>query len=333
MEVRKVQVTGGATYTVSLPKDWARENGIEGGSRLAMFPRGGSLFVEKLQSETEKTEGTMEITGLEDEHLVRAVISMYVSGFDIIRFESDRITSEQRRTLRGASQGLAGLEIIEETREHVVFQELLDSSEISVHRTVSRMRLIARGMFEDAVRAVVEQDDALSRDVIERDDDADRMFAMVSRIFRSSLSDMQSQEKLGMSRKECFDYHTTARQLERIADHAEKIAEVAVELEEPLPEEMAEPLEEAADASLGIVEDAMRSFLELEGDEAIRLANDALDTVPEIEKRAKELDQTVHGFDAQRAQLLGLVIDSVLRTADYGSNISEIALQSAAPEP
>ena len=66
--------------------------------------------------------------------------------------------------------------------------------------------------------------------------------------------------------------------------------------------------------------------------ENVRL-DEALDSVPEIEERAKELDQMVHGFDAQRAQLLGLVIDSVLRTADYGANISEIALQSAAPSP
>lgn len=333
MEVRKVQVTGGATYTVSLPKDWARDNDVEGGSRLAMFPRDGTLLVEKLRTEDTKTEGTMEVTGLEREHLVRAAISMYVAGFDIIRFEADRITSEQRRTLRETSQRLAGLEVIEETREHVVFQELLDSSEISVHRTVSRMRLIVRGMFEDAVRALVENDDALARDVIERDNDADRMFAMGSRIFRASLSDVQSQEDLGISREECFDYHTAARQLERIGDHATKIAEVAEEVDEPLPDEMAEALEETTDESLGIVEDAMRSLLELEDSEATRLANDALDSVPEIEERAKELDQMVHGFDAQRAQLLGLVIDSVLRTADYGANISEIALQSAAPSP
>ncbi len=32
METRKVQVTGGSTYTVSLPKEWATENDVSAGS-------------------------------------------------------------------------------------------------------------------------------------------------------------------------------------------------------------------------------------------------------------------------------------------------------------
>jgi len=32
METRKVQVTGGSTYTVSIPKTWATENDVEEGN-------------------------------------------------------------------------------------------------------------------------------------------------------------------------------------------------------------------------------------------------------------------------------------------------------------
>ena len=44
MEVRKVQITGGSTYTVSLPKEWATESGIEAGSKLAFYPEGNTLI-------------------------------------------------------------------------------------------------------------------------------------------------------------------------------------------------------------------------------------------------------------------------------------------------
>ncbi|MDY7081896.1 MAG: phosphate uptake regulator PhoU [Halobacteria archaeon] len=332
MEVRKVQVTGGSTFTISIPKNWARENDVDEGSELAMFPAEGSMVVEPLGRGSKK-EGSIDITGVEGGRLVRTVITMYVSGFDIIRFTADRITSEQRRTLREASQDLAGLEVIEETGEEVVFQDLLDSSEISVHRTVSRMRLIAENMFEDSVNAVVQDDDALSRDVVERDEDADRMFAMVSRMFRTSLRDARSEEELGITREECFDYHTAARQLERIADHATKIAEVAVELDEEVPEDIAEAIEEASEDAVGIVDDAMESLLEREDDEAIELANDVLDSVDGIDDSAKQIDQKLYDLDPQTANLLGLVVDSIGRTADYGANIAETALQSAAPKP
>lgn len=332
MEVRKVQVTGGSTYTVSIPKDWARENDVSEGSRLAMFPHNNSIVVEPVDASSSKSEGTIDVTGVEGDHLVRTVITMYVSGFDVIRFTADRITSEQRRTLRMASQDLAGLEVIEETGNEVVFQDLLDSGEISVHRTVARMRVIAENMFRDSVEAVVENDDALSRDVVERDEDADRMFAMVSRMFRGSLRDLQSEEKLGITREECFDLHTAARQLERIADHATKIAEVVIEVDD-VPSEVGKEVRGASEDALEIMDSAMDSLLEKEGDQATLLANRALDSVGDVDTRTQEIDQMLHDLDAQTAQLLGLVADSISRTADYGGNIAETALQSAAPKP
>lgn len=333
MEVRKVQVTGGSTFTISIPKEWARKNNIEGGSELAMFPNNGSMMVEPLEAGSKKSEGVMDISGLDGEHLTRAVITMYVSGFDIMKFEAPRITSQQRRVLREMSQQLPGLEMIEETGNLVVFQDLLDSSELSVHRTVSRIRLIAESMFEDSIKAVIENDKGLSDDVIERDDDADRMFAMISRMFRTSLKDIQSEEELGISRETCFDYHTAARQLERIADHATKIAFVVKDLDESIPDDVAESIQEASDDAIKIVDDAMKSLLELEGDEATDLANEALDSIRDIDKHVKKIDQKIHRLDPQTAQLLGLIADSINRTADYGANIAETALQSAAPKP
>ena len=47
METRKVQLSGGTTYTVSLPKSWAQEHGIDAGSTLSLYPnRDGSLLIE-----------------------------------------------------------------------------------------------------------------------------------------------------------------------------------------------------------------------------------------------------------------------------------------------
>ena len=92
METRKVQVTGGSTYTVSLPKQWARSNGISGGSIVEFYPEEDSLLLTPRQDE-EKVEGTLDIGGLEGEELTRAVVTMYVSGFDVITLETARVSS------------------------------------------------------------------------------------------------------------------------------------------------------------------------------------------------------------------------------------------------
>jgi len=331
METRKVQVTGGSTYTVSLPKTWATENGVSAGSLVEFYPEEDSLLLTP-QREEDRTEGTLDITDLEGEELKRAVVTMYVSGFDIINLETGRVTAAQRRTIREAAQGLVGLEVIGETGETVILQDLLDSSELSITNAITRMRLVSLSMLEDAVISLIENDRDLASDVVERDDDVDRLWAMVSRVFRSVLRDPSTAAEVGLPRETCFDYHSSARQLERIADHATKIAELAQELD-GVPEPPADALRDLRESASDVAETAMEALLEAESERATELANDARDRVDEIDEHAREVDEQVRKLESQQAQLLGLVVDSLSRSADYGGNIAESALQKAAPRP
>jgi phosphate uptake regulator len=331
METRKVQVTGGSTYTVSLPKEWATENDISGGSVVEFYPEEDSLLLTPRRDE-EKVEGTLDITGLEADELMRAVVTMYVSGFDIITLETQQVTAAQRRTIREATQGLVGLEVIGETAERVKLQDLLDSSELSIHNAITRMRLVSTTMLADAVTALLEDDDDLAADVVQRDDDVDRLWSMVSRVFRSVLRDPSAAATIGLDRETCFDYHSSARQLERVGDHAAKIATHAETLGSP-PEDAAEALQDLHDEATEIIEMAMDALLEEDSDRATRLANDARQRVTKIDELSRRVDDEIRELEPQQAQLLGLVVDSLSRSADYGGNIAETALQKAAPKP
>jgi phosphate uptake regulator len=260
-------------------------------------------------------------------------MTMYVSGFDIIALESTRITTSQRRTIREATQGLVGLEVLEETRGRVVIRDLLDSSELSIHNAVTRMRLIALSMLEDAVAALVELDEDMARDVIQRDDDVDRLWMVVSRIFRATLRTPKAAEELGLPREVCFDYQSAARQLERIADHATKIAHLSLEFDDPVPDDVLDALTELHEEATEVVDDGMDALFLDDSAEATKLANDAREAVQNIDERARSIDELLRELDPARAQLLGLVVDSLSRSADYGGNIAETALQKAAPTP
>ena len=332
METRKVQVTGGSTYTVSLPKDWATDNDVSAGS-VVEFHAEDDLLLLSPQREDGRVEGTLDITGLEEEHeLTRAVMTMYVSGFDVIRLETSRITASQRRIVREATQGLVGLEVIEETTDRVVLQDLLDSSELSVHNAITRMRLVALTMLEDAVEALVTDDDDLADDVIERDDDVDRLWYMVSRVFRTVLRNPTAANEIGFPRETVFDYQSSARQLERIADHATKIAVLSREIGE-ITGETADLLYELRDEATRVPDTAMDALLTDDSDEAVELASQARAEIRDVDETTREVDKKVREADPQSAQVLGLVVDSLSRTADYGGNIAESALQKAAPRP
>ena len=331
METRKVQVTGGSTYTVSLPKTWATENDISSGATVEIYSEDDTLLVTP-QRDADHQEGTLDVSALEDEQLVRAVLTMYVSGFDVIRLESGRITTDQRRAIRSAVQGLVGVEVVEEGTESVVIQDLLDSSELSIVNAATRMRLIATSMLEDAVTALIENDDDIAQDVIERDDDVDRLFLVVSRIFRATLRSPRAAEGLGGSREDCFVFHSSARQLERVADHAVKIGQIAKKLDE-IPESVAEALLEVHTDVATILEKSMDALFAEDTDEATDLGHDALASVREIDEHTRRIDDMLRDLDPVQAQSLGLIVDSLSRSADYGGNIAETALQKAAPRP
>jgi phosphate uptake regulator len=331
METRKVQVTGGSTYTVSIPKEWATENGIDAGSTVAFHPDGDTLVLTR-ETDEEHTEGELDVSSLEGDDLVRAVMTMYVSGFDVIVLSADRITTDQRRFIRDATANIVGLEVLEETSDRVVLQDLLDSSELSIHNAITRMRLIATSMLKDAVTALVEDDADFAHDVIERDSDVDRLWYLVSRIFRATLRSPTAAEELGLPRETCFDYHSSARQLERIADHAAKIAQVSLDLGAVSPE-VGTALRELHGEAATVIEDAMDALLEEDPDDATRLANDARNSILEIDEYTRGVDELLHDLEPEDAQNLGLVVDSLSRSADYGGNIAETALQKAAPRP
>jgi len=332
METRKVQVTGGSTYTVSIPKSWANDNSVSAGSTVEFYPEGDSLFMTPTGGD-DRTEGSLDITNLEGSELIRAVMTMYVGGFDIIVLESGRITNEQRGTIREATQSLVGLEVLEETKDEVVIRDLLDSSELSIHNAVTRMRLIAASMLEDALLALRDLDDDLAHDIIQRDDDVDRLWMVVSRIFRATLRTPKATEELGLPREVCFDYHSSARQLERIGDHATKIAHLTLDIDQEVPAEVLDALDGLHEEVVAVIDGSMDALFTDESEEATQLANDVRERVREVDASAREIDELLRDLDPARAQSLGLIVDSVSRSADYGGNIAETALQKAAPSP
>jgi len=209
----------------------------------------------------------------------------------------------------------------------------LDSSELSIHNAVTRMRLIAASMLEDALLALRDLDRDLAHDVIQRDDDVDRLWMVVSRIFRATLRTPKASEELGLPREVCFDYHSSARQLERIGDHATKIAHLTLEIDQEVSEDVLTAIEELHEEVVTVIDGGMDALFTDDSDEATQLANDVRKQVCEIDQTARGIDELLRELDPAHAQLVGLIVDSVSRTADYGGNIAETALQKAAPSP
>lgn len=329
METRKAQLTGGSTFTVSLPKEWANEIALETGDTLRLFHRDRTLIIEPPEENGEYWEREVTIDGFSETKVRRTIQSLYTTGFNRITLSASTDLSNNRRVISATARKLIGLETLESTDTQITLQSLLDSTTVSVEQSTVQLEQVALSMHEDAVTTLLEQDDDLAEHVIERDNQVDRLYAMISRHFQRSLVSLRETEELELDQSELYDYQTTARQLERIADHAEKIADLATQFEDPPPSDFAAEIETSAEASRGIVEQAASTII---GEADIETAHSALDNRDELTAELEELERKLHDRDVSESHLIALTLDSLMRTAEYGGNIAETALQTAARE-
>jgi len=333
METRKVQLSGGTTYTVSLPKKWAQEHGIDAGSVLALHPNGdSSLLVEATTDRTtDERTATVDISTASDNALRKQILALHAVGFDSVTLEdSTGHGSERRQVVEETLQELSGFELLEASDHRIRLTNLIDAANVDVRKSVLRLRLVMLAMHRDAISAVIEGDEELAQRVVSRDSEADKLFAMVTRHFRRSLTDLHEVEKLAHGRDELFEYYYAARQFERIADHAEKMATFTLEPDASIPESYADELSDLGNTTRGIIDDAADAILT---DAGIETASAVLAKHDQLLDRLGELDRDLYDHDVpSEAYVLGLLLDSLRRSAEYGVNVATVAIQQTIRE-
>ncbi|MDN5308744.1 MAG: hypothetical protein PWP14_138 [Methanolobus sp.] len=327
IETRKVQQTGGSTYIISLPKTWADKVGIKTGSRLSLYPQpDGKLIIDPVHDAPPVKKCQIDVTGRMGDILKRDIIAAYLVGSDIIEIKADRILADQKNIIREMCYKLIGPEIIEETAKKVVIQDLLNPDEISIKKSVRRMFLISNSMHMDAIKAIKALDTDLALDIDHRDDDVDRLFLLTAKQYRAVLRGAKLPDAADASIDEYHDLRMAAGPIERIADHARKIARVTFLLKQPIPDDVMDMIERTSDLSRKIVEDAIDSLYNFDVD----LANQVIERVAKMEPLLTHLYEASFRIESHEAIVaLGTVVDSIDRTADYGANVAEIAINSA----
>lgn len=333
METRKVQLSGGTTYTVSLPKSWAQEHGISDGSTLALYPDSdGSLLVEtKAERSGEPRSTTVDIATDSAHAISHRIRAFHAVGFGTVTLvDRTGVSTEQRDMIEDTVADLSGFEMLEVENTRIRLTNLIDADNVDVRKSTLRLRLVILGMHRDAVTAVVNGDETLAQRVIDRDSEADKLFALVTRHFRRGLTDLHEVEKLGISRDQLFEYYYISRQFERIADHAEKIARFALDPEATVPADFEGRIEALASQARQVINTAADVILADGGAEG---ALDALEQRDELAAEISGLDKSLYMHeDSTEAYVVGLLIDSIRRTSEYGANIAGIGIEQVARE-
>ena len=322
METRKVQRTGKSTFIVSLPKSWAMSNRIQPGS-IIYINQGDNGALNLSTDFSERDLRTiLDIGDKFGEHLARDIIGCYVGGYRKIEVTSSHLSPTQKKDLRAIVNKLIGPEIFEETNNKVIIQDLLSSEELQADQALKRIRTMCKSMIVEAISALLTNNKEMARDVIRRDNDVDRMNLLITRQFIEILRS-GSVKKMAFDSITAFNYMQAASSLERIADHAAKIAEIASLHECVLPDEIKETLSRMG-SILGVLIDESISVL-LHGDSD--KANKLIDNASDIRKQIEIMVNSSRIKDKEEMQIwLVVASSSIERMLDYIKNIGELAI-------
>ena len=324
MEIRKVQVTGGASFIISLPKEWAKALKIKKNDPLGVLvqPDGTLLITPKISGEGVQREWGFEVQRETDpSYLFRLLIATYIAGFSVIRLRTpDRLPPFVRAVVRDFTQMTIGQEVSEETERVIVVKDLLNPREMPMERTLSRMAVVVRSMHQDALQALFTGDRKLASDVVERDKDVDRLHWLVDRQYNLILSDPNLARSMKMTQQTASSYYILSRLIERIGDHAVRIAGNA----ERLAEKRLEPAEKAAlgeamETALGLFTRGFEAFSASDPAESEQVIQD----VAPLEEKCAAMDLMAQHHKGEVANALGAIIGSIRRLGEYTEDICE----------
>ena len=330
METRKLQKVGGSTYSVSIPKEWARDHHLEAGMPIHIYPHtDGSLVVRSAARDGGPlATTTVTLPSASTDAVTRTLRAAYAAGYDAVTLlspDGEELAADERRAARNLVRTMVGLSIVEETDERITVENLLDAGEVSIRQSVIQLQFTALSMHRAAIERVARGGaaEAPADPLDERDDEADRLFGMLARYANRSLVDFEEVDALAVGRPELFDALLVARQLERVADHAVRIGSLAART--ALSDDLFAELAALAEAAREVVETATTAAL----DPSAERAHAALDRRDRLADDARALDQALVEASPPGACACARVLSSVVRTADCGGNIARVALRAS----
>lgn len=300
-----------------------------------MLVRENDNSLSILPTNTGRIESPAEATAIilsgEGESSVRRkVVSMYLAGYNVIhlKLKAGRINPALRDAVRDVvRRNLVGTEMIADASDILTLQVLLSLPELSVNTAIRRMYLIASSMHRDAMTALLELNSEIARGVIKSDDEVDRFSLYVLRNLVIATQNGRVLRDMGLrNTSDCLSYRVAVKSIERVADHACGIAEIATKLKDKIPKEALQKIEEMSYLALTVLGNSVEALLRRD----YQLANKTVDEV----ERVHPLEEEALGFveKTRDPASLKLVLEDIRRTAEYSSDIAEAALNETIEE-
>jgi phosphate uptake regulator len=327
MEIRRVQLTGGSSFVVTLPKNWVQEMRIKKNDPVGLIVQiDGTLLVTKETSDEPlqriKEIDTTHIT--DPSFLFRILIGAYIAGFTAIRIISkQRIPPFVSAIVRDFTQMTIGQEVVEETDTLIAIKDLLNPAEMPFDNTIKRMAVIVKNMHKDAIVALETHNHHLTTDIINRDMDADRLNWLIARQTNMIINNTSLSRKMEISAGMAMYYNLISRIIERIGDHAVRIAENTQPIiDVNLGKKIVSEIGKASALSMDIFDRSIISFFNTDPKEAHK----NIESIGGLENICGDISNMALKQETIAAISISYIAESIRRSGEYAGDISENAI-------
>jgi len=328
VEKRRVQKTGSSSFIITLPKEWVDSVKLKSGDYVIVEKYGDKLVISPPRFEPLTLKANVRVySGIDSQQVLRMLLAAYIAGYNVISVVFDKnipglakFVSEVKSIARAK---LAGIEVVEESFNIVVFKVLIDIRELPLINAIRRLHIIVSNMIEDCLALLKSSDLNYAHAIIQRDDEADRFHHMVVRELSLALLDIKSQHELGITNiAEILSYRIIARNLERIADHVVNIAKRVLSTGGL---KNYEPVYEFLERDGKLLNKAMEALYNLSRRGAEEVISESKKIVHDIEE-ALQSKIIPSQIDIHEKVTLTLILDSLKRIARYSNGVAEATL-------
>ncbi|KYC45268.1 MAG: transcriptional regulator PhoU [Candidatus Methanofastidiosum methylothiophilum] len=325
MEIRKVQITGGSSYVITLPKDWIKSLNIKKNDSLGLIvQKDGTLLVtpDKVIEKKRKQKEFIVDSDTDKTYLFRLLVGAYVMGYSDIAIKSkDTMPPQIRESIRMFTQIAIGPEIVDEESNLFVVKDLLSPMEMPFEKTVKRMYSLVESMHRDAIKSLKSNNKELAENVVSRDFEVDRLYWLATHQYNVILTDIMLSKKMGLSQEEASYFFLISRILERIGDHAAILGENVIKAINKLNTEIINEIESASNLALDIFAKSLESHFKKD----IKKANENIDAVEKLLEKCEKINNKALNFGIEAVPVV-YIVESIRRTGEYSGDISELTI-------
>ena len=328
-QTRKMQLSGGSTYIISLPKNWVDELKIKVGQNVTVVKNSNqslTLFPRNWNDEGQKNTAII-VSSQKDsgDSIKRKIIAAYLSGYKTIKIKTKgmRIPSEHSKSIRELVRTtMIGTEIVESSSETMIIQILTRLPELSFETALKRMYLMAKNMVRESIESFEEKDLVHAEEVVNMDDEVDRFGLYMRRNLVLAVGNESILQDVGLRKpSDCLGYRAIVTRIERIADHASLIAKRTKFTEGKINPKILERIKNLSEKSLLVFDRAIFAVQEHDFEKGEQVAEKVREVIEEEKQIMNNIKET-----EKNATIIKFVLEDLRRIAEYSSDIAEVAI-------